>query len=112
MTSSFLSAIVLVFNELMAANVGNVMSPACNFDSWVEIYNPNDYGIDIGGMYLSDNPITPMLWKMPDDMGIVPANGYKVVWLGSNDIKANQAPFKLDCDGGIICLSDTNRLLF
>ena len=109
MTSSFLSATVLVFNELMAANVGNVMSPACNFDSWVEIYNPNDYGIDIGGMYLSDNPITPMLWKMPDDMGIVPANGYKVVWLGSNDIKANQAPFKLDCDGGIICLSDTNR---
>lgn len=106
-----LSAIALVFNELMAANVGTVMSPATNFDSWVEIYNPTDQGISLAGMYLSDDPANLTRWQMPDDVGMVPAKGYKVVWLGSSDIKTSQAPFKLDCDGGTICLSNADGQL-
>ena len=65
----------LVINEVMASNAGVAMSPATNFDSWIELYNPN------------------------------------TTWLGSNDIKSNQAPFKLDCDGGAIYLSDKNGQL-
>ena len=33
------------------------------------------------------------------------------MWLGSDDIKNNQAPFKLDCDGGNIYVSDANGIL-
>ncbi|MBP5338554.1 MAG: lamin tail domain-containing protein [Prevotella sp.] len=106
MTASTLATAALVINELMAANVGVEMSPASNFDSWIEIYNPGDKAIDLGGLYLSDNAANLTRWQMPNDMGSVPANGFKVVWLGSNDIKATQAPFKLDCDGGTIILSD------
>ena len=106
MWSSLLS-IILVVNELMASNAGEVMSPAINFDSWIELYNPGDKTINLGGMYLSNDTNNPTLWKMPDDMGGIPAKGFKVVWLGSNDIKSNQAPFKLDCDGGTIILSDS-----
>ena len=82
------------------------MSPAINFDSWIEIYNPGDKDVNLGGLYLSDDDSNLRLWQMPGDMGSVPAKGFKVVWLGSNDIKATQAPFKLDCDGGTIILSD------
>ena len=107
MWSSLLS-IILVVNELMASNAGEVMSPAINFDSWIELYNPGDQAVNIGGMYLSNNADNPTLWQMPQDMGTIPAKGFRVVWLGSNDIKDNQAPFKLDCDGGTIYLSDKN----
>ena len=106
MWSSLLS-VILVINELMASNAGEVMSPAINFDSWIALYNPSDQAVNLGGMYLSDDAQNPMKWQMPDNMGSVPAKGFKVVWLGSNDIKNNQAPFKLDCDGSTIYLSDS-----
>ena len=101
----------LVINELMASNAGVVMSPATNFDSWIELYNPTAQEVDLAGMYLSRDPNNLTFWQMPQDMGKIPARGFKVVWLGSNDIKSNQAPFKLDCDGGTICLSDKNGQL-
>ena len=46
MLSSILS-IALVINELMASNAGSVMSPAYNFDSWIELYNPTSQAIDL-----------------------------------------------------------------
>ena len=103
MITTLLSAI-LVVNEVMASNVGEVLSPAINFDSWIELYNPGTTPVDLGGMTLSDH--RGHSWQMPQDMGIVPAGGFKVVWLGSDDIRADQATFKLDCDGGTITLTD------
>ena len=96
----------LVINELMASNAGVVMSPATNFDSWIEFYNPSNEAVDLGGMYLSNDARDLRMWKLPSDVGKVEAKGYQVLWLGSNDILATQAPFRLDCDGGTICLSD------
>ena len=101
----------LVINELMASNAGMVMSPAINFDSWIELYNTTDKSINLAGMYLSNDKNNLTLWQMPSDVGSVPAKGFLVVWLGSDDIKSNQAPFKLDCDGGTIYLSDKNGQL-
>ena len=107
MWSAILS-VILVINELMASNAGEVMSPATNFDSWIELYNPSEEAVNLKGMYLSDDANNLMRWKMPNDIGMVPAKGYKIIWLGSDNIKSNQAPFKLDCDGGTIYLSDNN----
>ena len=107
MWSTLLSAI-LVINEVMASNAGEVMSPAINFDSWIEVYNPGETTVNLGGMFLSVDTDNPYQWQMPNNMGTVPAKGFKVIWLGSSDIKSNQAPFKLDCDGGTILLSDKN----
>ena len=110
MWSSIL-AFAFVINELMASNAGSVMSPAVNFDSWIELYNPTEQAVNLSGMYLSDDENNLTLWQMPSDIGSIPANGYLVVWLGSNDIRSNQAPFKLDCDGGNIFISDQNGQL-
>ena len=101
----------LVINEVMASNAGVVMSPATNFDSWIELYNPNTTAINLAGMYLSDDGGNLTRWKMPSDIGTVPAKGFKVIWLGSDDIKSDQAPFKLDCDGGTIYLSNKSGQL-
>ena len=106
MISTTLATVALIINELMASNVGTAMSPATNFDSWIEVYNPTEETIDLGGMYLSDQKDNLTLWKMPKNMGTVPAKGFKVIWLGSNNIRQDQAPFKLDCDGGAIFISN------
>jgi len=108
---SALLSVILAINELMPANVGEVMSPAANFDSWIELYNPSDQAVSLAGMYLSDNAADLKRWQMPANIGVVPAKGFKVVWLGSNDIRTDQASFKLDCDGGTICLSDSKGSL-
>ena len=102
---------VLIINEIMASNTGEVMSPATNFDSWIEVYNPGDAAVNLGGMYLSDDSGNLKRWRMPQNIGRVAAKGYKVIWLGSNDIEPTQATFKLDCDGGTICISDTSGQL-
>ena len=98
----------LVFNEIMASNVDEFISPAFNFDGWVEIYNPADKPIRISGLYLSDNAANLKKWCIPPSVGVAPARGYKVTWLGSNDVSIQCAPFDLDVDGGTIFLSDEN----
>ena len=96
----------------MASNAGAVskgepvFSPAYNFDSWIEVYNPGDQAVNLGGWYLSDDEQNLKRWQMPSNIGSVKAKGFTTIWLGSNDIKTTQAPFKLDCDGGTIYLSD------
>ena len=106
------SATSLVINEIMAANIDEYVSPAYNFDGWVELYNLTDKVIELAGLYLSDEAANLTKWQMPASVGVLPAKGYKLVWFDSNDIAPQNAPFKLDVDGGTIFLSDTQgRLL-
>nr|MCR5179852.1 CotH kinase family protein [Bacteroidaceae bacterium] len=96
----------LCFNEIVAANVDLQMSPAFNFDGWVELYNSSDLQVNLGGCYLSDDPNRPLKWQLPDDMGVIPSHSYRQLWLGSNEIRYQQAPFSLNCEGGALFLSN------
>jgi hypothetical protein len=39
------------------------MSPAINFDSWIELYNPTEQPINLSGMYLSDDGGNLKRWQ-------------------------------------------------
>ncbi len=99
----------LVVNEIMAANIDMFMSPAYNFNSWFELYNTTDKMIDLSGCYLSDDATNLKKWKMPETIGKVPAHGYKVIWMGDNEINTNISPFKLEYEGGEIFLCDAEE---
>ena len=62
---STLLSVVLVINELMASNAGEVMSPATNFDSWIELYNSGDSSFDLSGYGLSNENYIPLKWTFP-----------------------------------------------
>ena len=96
----------LIINEIMASNVDEYLSPAFNFDGWMELYNPTDKAVGLEGLRLSDPANGEGPWTMPEGMGIVPAKGFRVVWFDSNDIVPANAPFKLDTDGGTIVIAD------
>ena len=106
MIATTIATAVLVINELMASNIGMAYSPATNFDSWIELYNPGDEAVSLKGMTLTDHHGNG--WQLPASLGSVEPGGFKVLWMGSNDIRSDQAPFKLDCDGGSITLCDAN----
>ena len=96
----------LCLNEVMAANVDMMMSPAFNFDGWIELYNASSQTVTLGGCYLSDDPANPMKWHMPYAFGNLPPKGHQRIWMGSQDINPMQASFKLDCEGGTIILTN------
>ena len=96
----------LVINEVMASNVDEFISPAFNFDGWIELYNPTNLAVSLEGLTISDTANEQGPWRMSADMGIIPAGGFRVIWFDSHDIAPQNVPFKLDTDGGTIVIAD------
>ena len=94
-----------IINEIMASNVDEYVSPAFNFDGWVELYNPTNRSVELGGVVVSDPADADNKWVMPQTAGVVPAKGFKLVWFDSSDGNPNNVPFKLDTDGGNVTFS-------
>jgi hypothetical protein len=44
----------LFINEIMAANIDEYISPAFNFDGWIEVFNPTDRPVELNGLKISD----------------------------------------------------------
>ena len=103
------SAGSIIINEIMASNIDEFISPAFNFDGWMELYNPTDKAVELGGLRISDSANKQGPWTTPVSMGILPAKGYRVIWFDSNDIAPENAPFKLDTDGGTIVITNANK---
>ena len=64
----------LVVNEIMASNVDEFISPAFNFDGWMELYNPTGQAVELGRIYISDDASDLKKWRTPASMGVLPAH--------------------------------------
>ncbi|MBR5963155.1 MAG: CotH kinase family protein [Bacteroidaceae bacterium] len=98
----------LVVNEIMPANIDSYLDPSWNYGGFVELYNPTDASANLAGCYISDDLLHPLKWHMPLTMGSVPSHGYKTIWFDHYDAKYGpyQANFKLNTEGGTVCISD------
>ena len=103
----------LIINEIMASNVDEFISPAYNFDGWIEFYNPTDEAVGLAGLYLSDDAKNLTKWQIPVSVGSLKPKAFRALWFDSNNIEPKNAPFKLDVDGGTIYVSNNaGKLLF
>jgi hypothetical protein len=74
---------VLFINEFLASNSTVLADEFGEFDDWVEIYNNSDDAIDIGGMYITDDPDDGNPYWIPDsdpELTTIMPGGFLLIW--------------------------------
>ena len=101
-----------MINEVMASNLRTKADPQGQFDDWIEIYNFGSTPIDIGGMYLTDDPERPTKWQIPaadPALTTIARRGYLLIWAdGSTGDPGLHASFKLNAGGEEVGLFDAD----
>lgn len=101
----------VVINEWMADNAGPGGSPDPldgGFADWLELYNPNETAVDLGGYSLTDSLAQPGKWRFPAGTTI-PGRGFLLVWADGDEEQNgsgpdSHAPFQLSRFGETIGL--------
>lgn len=105
------SIMPVVINEWMADNAGPGGFPDLldgGYADWLELYNPNETAVDLGGYSLTDAPTEPGKWRLPAGTTI-PAGGFLLVWADADEEQNGSgpdlhAPFQLSRFGETISL--------
>ncbi len=99
-----IETIALVINELMANNVSTIEDPdePGEFPPWIELYNNSDTTIDLGGVFLTDDPGDPAKWPIPDETEL--CGGQRlVVWADAEPVDGPlHASFSLSSGSGLV----------
>ncbi len=104
----------VILSEVMAAN-GTYGADMLRYD-WVELQNPTDRPVVLGGLYLSDDAGDLKKWAFPRN-AILRANTLAVVYCTDDPAprpekgKYFNDAFKIDKTGGAVILSDGNSII-
>jgi len=104
----------LVINEILARNDLSSKDPQGEYEDWIELYNGGKEAVDVGGMYLTDDPGEPRKWRIPTGKPLVTRilpGRYLLIW-ADNDLAASglHAGFEINAGGGEVALFDTDGL--
>ncbi len=80
--SSVLSGGPLI-TEFMADNDSSLADEDGDFSDWIEIHNPDESSVDLGGWFLTDNESAPSKWELPP-VTLEPG-GFLVVFASGKD---------------------------
>jgi len=94
--------IVVFINELMPANDGAFELDGETPD-WVELYNPGQTDIALGGFTITDDLETPRKAVLDDSL-VLPADGFLVLYASDTDAGPEHLPFKLSSEGEAVGL--------
>ncbi|MFW6371073.1 MAG: CotH kinase family protein, partial [Bacteroidota bacterium] len=73
----------IVINEVSALNETIAADENEEYDDWIELYNPNDFDVNVGGYYLTDDLDNVDKWRIPStnpEITTIPAKGFLVFW--------------------------------
>lgn len=105
--TSFKPQHYLYINEILASNKSNITDEYFENDDWIELYNPNNFSVDVAGFYLSDDVFNKTKYriKASSKQTIVPAHGFKLVWADKETFEGDlHANFKLSSLGDSLFL--------
>jgi hypothetical protein len=102
---------VISINELLAINQTGIQDPAGEREDWIELHNRHSLPMSIGGMYLTDTPSRPRLYRVPTGQVLQP--GATVLIWADKDLQQGplHAGFKLSGSGERVFLYDTDGTL-
>lgn len=98
----------LYINEFMASNDTSYTDEFGDFGDWIEIYNAEEFDVNLRNLYISDDLTDPGTWQIPDGMDTttVPAGNFLILWADKESEKGpNHVEIKLSGDGEQIGLS-------
>lgn len=99
----------LYINEFLASNSSVNCDKFNEYDDWVEIYNSNDFPVDIGGLYLTDTLPEPHKYRIPtlySDSTTISPKGFLLFWADNQSEQGIlHLNFKLSSKGEQIGLS-------
>ncbi len=99
----------LTINEVMASNTRTVQNLQGQFADWIELVNTGSAGVDLTGLYLTDDRQNPRKWIFPAGTALEPGKQL-IVW-ADEDAKASSglhANFKLSRRGESLLLVDSD----
>ncbi len=97
---------IAYLNEVLAGNTLINADELGEFDPWIELYNASTATVDLGGYFLTDDPLEPTKWMIPPNT-IMCGKTWLLFWA---DNETGQGPlhtnFALSLSGGLVQLSD------
>ena len=82
-------ALVVRINEWMADNLRTLADPADGqYEDWIELYNPTDDWMALGGAFMTDDLSNPTKYRVPTGAA-VPPRGFLLVWADNEPTQNN-----------------------
>ncbi len=103
---------LLIINEYLSNNEYNIFDYDREHHDWVELYNPNDYAVFLGDMFLSDDENELDKFKLPDIE--IKSNEYIIIYASGKISDAQNeihTLFKIGANDSSIILSNKNGYL-
>ena len=100
---------LLQITEVMSDTTAVFPDAAGAFWDWIEVFNPQDRVIALGGFALSDDPLKPGRWRFPERW-IQPGESLVVYASGLDRVgpaKELHTDFRIDAAGETVTLSDS-----
>lgn len=98
----------VVINEILSSNTADATDEAGDHEDWVELYNNNDFEVDLSGFYLSDDTTDLDKWQFPTG-SVIPGGGYMIVWADNEAAEGPlHAAWKISVSGESVTLSDAS----
>ena len=97
----------LIINEIMLVNNNTIEDKDGKYNDYIELYNGNDYDINLYGYYLTDNMKETRKWTFPDVT--IKAKEYMLIYASGKNITEGElhTNFKLDSKGETVALSNS-----
>ncbi len=100
-------ALDVIINEFLTVNDTSVLDEDGDNEDWIELYNPNDFAVDLEGWSLTDSDDNPREWVFPAVS--IPADGYLVVFASDKNRRPENGGelhtnFKLTSNGEYLAL--------
>ncbi|MDB6032452.1 MAG: CotH protein [Verrucomicrobiales bacterium] len=101
----------LWLNELLVFNTNGVADNFAEREPWIEIFNQGGNVVNLAGLFLSDDPNTPLKWPFPAGSALAPGE-FRIIWADGEPGESAGAnlhtSFRLTNSSGTIILSRTN----
>lgn len=86
-------------NEVLASNASNIKDEFFQNDDWIELYNPNNFSVDVAGFYVSNTSVNKQKFqiKNTNNQTVIPAHGFMLLWADNDTLQGSlHLNFKLN----------------